>query len=482
MKKDGAASFRRRGRVFGRVALSLCLAAQLSCGLWSRDDGGAAEGRPAPHFRPGFNLFSPEQDVELGKMSAQEIVRQVPIMNDEPTVNYVQQLGARLAAKAPGHAFPYQFAVVGSRDINAFALPGGFVFVNAGAITAAKTEGELAGVVAHEIAHVALRHGTNQASKAYVAKRGIGILGSVFGDGELGDAVSVLGGAGANMIFLKFGRTAEIQADLEGARLMAAAGYDPRDMAKFFETLDAEGGRRAPEMLSDHPDPGNRVAAINEIVPSLQMSPKPVRDTPEFKQIKSRLAGASAVKTAKEPARVGPRDPNDIEPGTRPAPPAGELSEFRADDGSFSLRYPSNWDALGIKGDDANLIFAPKGAYGQRDGAVFATHGVFVGVVAPRAQDLGAANAAFVRQQIEANPDFRPRREPERVESAGRVWYRTLVAGPSAVTGVVELDIIYTTATSDGRLFYLITMAPEDEFEAYQKSFEQIIASLQLGS
>ena len=462
-----------------RAALGVCLVAQLSCGLWSKDDGGASEGRPAPHFRPGFNLFSPEQDVELGKMSAQEITRQVPLLNDEPTVAYVRQLGSRLAAKAPGHAFPYQFSVVGTRDINAFALPGGFVFVNAGAITAAKTEGELAGVVAHEIAHVALRHGTNQASKAYVAKRGIGILGSVFGDGEFGDAVSALGGAGANMLFLKFGRTAETQADLEGARVMAAAGYDPRDMAKFFETLDEEGGRRAPEMLSDHPDPGDRVAAINEILPSLQLSPKPVRDTPEFKQIKSRLAGNN-IRTAKEPERVGPRGPNDNEPATRPAPPSGEMREFRAGDGSYALRYPSNWDALGIKGDDANLIFAPKGAYGERDGAVFATHGVFVGVVAPQARDLASANAAFVRQQIEANPDFRPRREPERVESGGRVWFRTLVAGPSAVTGVVELDVIYTTATADGRLFYLITMAPEDEFQTYQQSFEQIIGSLQL--
>jgi hypothetical protein len=463
--------------------LGVCLLSQLSCGILSRDGGGGdtAGGRPAPHFRPGFNLFSPEQDVELGRMSAQEIARQVPLLNDEPTVTYVRQLGARLAAKAPGHAFPYQFAVVGTRDINAFALPGGFVFVNAGAITAAKTEGELAGVVAHEIAHVALRHGTNQASKAYVAKRGIGILGSVFGDGELGDAVSVLGGAGANMIFLKFGRTAETQADLEGARVMAAAGYDPRDMAKFFETLDDAGGQRAPEMLSDHPDPGDRIASINEILPSLQLSPKPVRDTQEFRQVKSRLAGDN-LRAAKEPARVGPRDPNDIEPGTRPAPPSGETREFRASDGSFSLRYPSNWDALGLGEDDANLIFAPKGAYGQREGSVFATHGVFAGVVAPRASDLAAANAAFVRQQIEANPDFRPRREPERVEAAGRVWYRTHVAGPSAVTGVVELDIIYTTATADGRLFYLITMAPEDEFQTYQPSFEQVITSLRLGS
>ncbi|MCA1635515.1 MAG: M48 family metallopeptidase [Acidobacteria bacterium] len=479
MKSEG----RRRGLRFRRLALALCLAAQMSCGgLLSRDGGGDAEsGRPAPHFRPGFNLFSPEQDVELGRMSAEEITRQVPLLNDAPTVEYVRQLGARLAARAPGHSFPYQFAVIATRDINAFALPGGFVFVNAGAITAAKTEGELAGVIAHEISHVALRHGTNQASKAYVAQKGIGILGSVFGDGELGSVVGALGGAGANMIFLKFGRTAETQADLEGARVMAASGYDPRDMAKFFETLNEQGGRRAPEMLSDHPDPGNRVARINELLPSLQLAPKPVHDSQEFKQVKARLAGGT-IATAKEAARIGPRDPNDIEPGTRPAPPAAETREFRAGDGSFALRYPANWDALGVEGDDTNRIFAPKGAYGERDNSVFATHGIFAGVVAPQARDLGAANLAFVRQQIEANPDFRPRREPERVESGGRVWYRTLVAGPSAVTGVVELDVIYTTAAADGRLFYLITMAPEDEFEAYQPSFEQIIASLRLAS
>jgi hypothetical protein len=473
----------RREGGWRRVALAFCLLAQMSCGgLLSRDGEGTADGRPAPHFRPGFNLFSPEQDIELGRMSAQEITRQVPLLNDAATVGYVQQLGARLAAKAPGHAFPYQFAVVATRDINAFALPGGFIFVNAGTIASANNEGELAGVLAHEISHVALRHGTNQASKAYVAKRGIGILGSVFGDGELGDAVSALGGAGANMVFLKFGRTAETQADLEGARVMAAAGYDPHDMAKFFETLSEQDGRRAPEMLSDHPDPGNRIAAINEILPSLEVSRKPVRDSQEFKQVRARLSGRAAVGTSKEPERVGPRDPNDIEPGTRPAHPVAETREFQAGDGSYALRYPANWDALGVEGDDTNRIFAPKGAYGQRDNAVFATHGVFAGVVSPQSRELAAANAAFVRQQIEANPDFRPRSEPERVESAGRVWYRTLVAGPSAVTGVVELDVIYTTATADGRLFYLITMAPEDEFQTYQASFEQIIASLRLAS
>src|SRR3712207_4571680 len=155
-----------------RLVIITFLVAQLACGgLLSGGDGGgggvndAGGARPAPHFEPGFNLFKPEQDIELGRMSAREIAQQVPILTDEQTTRYVQQLGARLAQHAPGYKFPYQFAVVGTREINAFALPGGPIFVNAGTIAAAKNEGELAGVVAHEIAHIALRHGTNQASK-----------------------------------------------------------------------------------------------------------------------------------------------------------------------------------------------------------------------------------------------------------------------------------------------------------------------------
>ena len=144
------------------------LAFQISCSRGSKNAGGVRE-----RFKPGFNLFKPEQDIELGRQSAQEIARQVPLLKDEATVSYIQQLGGKLASKAGGYKFPYQFAVVASKEINAFALPGGFIFINAGTITSAKNEGELAGVISHEIAHVALRHGTSQASKAYLARAGL---------------------------------------------------------------------------------------------------------------------------------------------------------------------------------------------------------------------------------------------------------------------------------------------------------------------
>jgi Zn-dependent protease with chaperone function len=451
---------------------------QLSCGRLTGGSGGGASAQPVPHFKPGFNLFSVEQDMELGRKSAAEVERQVPLLRDEGVVSYVQQLGTKLAARAPGYKFPYRFQVIATRDINAFALPGGFIYVNAGAIAAAKNEGELAGVMAHEINHVALRHGTNQASKAYVAKAGLDILrGIAGGHPDLDQAISVIGGAGANMVFLRFGRTAEREADIEGVRLMADTGYDPRDMAAFFETLQKQDGQRAPEFMSDHPDPGNRIASINEEMRKLRLSPNPVRDTDAFKAAKAKLTGSqSALKSSEDVTRTGPREPGKS--GTRPVSPSGTFKQFQAKDGAFAIEYPDNWDAL--VADDSNMIFAPKGAYGQTQDGMLCTHGVFIGAVAPEASDLESANAAFVNRQLKMNPDFRLVRSPQGIYLGNRVALATVVAGPSPVTGVMELDIIYTSATEDGRLFYLITMAPEDEVDKYNPTFDYIVKSVRL--
>ncbi|HEV2911856.1 MAG TPA: M48 family metallopeptidase [Pyrinomonadaceae bacterium] len=477
----------RRKSVGALLILSL-LSVQLSCrgllGDRSSEGVASAPGRPAPHFKPGFNLFTPEQDIELGRKSAQQIAQQVTLLRDDRINGYVEQLGKRLAAKAPGFPFTYQFAVIATKEINAFALPGGFIFVNAGTLAAAKNEGELAGVIAHEISHVALRHGTNQASKAYVAQRGIDILRTIAGGSRNAEEViTAIGGTGANMVFLKFGRTAETQADLEGVHIMAEAGYDPHDMANFFKTLQQRSGQRVPEFLSDHPDPGNRIATISKEMESLRINQNAVRNSNEFQQARALLTGGGggggpALSSTNEPRRTGPSDPSDNEPGARPPAPSSSMAEFQARDGSFALRYPNNWDVL--TADNVQMIFAPAGAYGQKDDAVFVTHGLFVGAVAPGAGDLETANAQFIQQQIEMNPDFKVARAPQPITFGGRRGYATVVAGPSAVSGVIEIDIIHTTATADGKLFYLIAMAPEDEFETYRQTFEQIISSLRL--
>ncbi|HZI19542.1 MAG TPA: M48 family metallopeptidase [Pyrinomonadaceae bacterium] len=281
----------RGSRLIGWL-LGACLLLQVACGGWPSSEGPLGlGGGAAARLAPRFNLFTPEQDVELGRMTAREYAGQLPLVEDERVVSYVQRLGERLAARAPGYGFEYRFAVVASPDVNAFALPGGFVFVNAGAVLAAESEGELAGVLAHEIAHVALRHGTNQASKAYLAKTGLNFIQAVTGGEEtrLGKFVGSLGSAGAELIFLRFSRASESEADLEGARLMASAGYEPREMASFFSRLGERSVERPHELLSDHPHPHERVAAIERHARSLGVTSHEPSDA-EFRKMKARLS------------------------------------------------------------------------------------------------------------------------------------------------------------------------------------------------
>ena len=278
----------RAGKVTGWVFITL-LTLQAACG--GALSGGGAQAA-LPHASVGFNLFSPEQDIQLGEASAEEIMRQVVVVRDERTSLYVQRLGERVAAAAPGYKFPYKFVVVASPEVNAFALPGGYVFVNEGAIQAARTESELAGVLAHEIAHVSLRHGTTQASRAYLARTALGLVNATaaVGQGDFWRMAAAACGAGVNRFFLRSNRAAELQADAEGARLLAEAGFDPREMADFFERLDEREGEREEAAVSDHPDPASRVESIGQVVAALGRQAARTRDSEEFRRIKSRLS------------------------------------------------------------------------------------------------------------------------------------------------------------------------------------------------
>ena len=213
------------------------------------------------------NLFSVQQDVQVGRQAAAQAERQMPILRDAQVTSYVNAIVRRLAAQAPGPDFPYQAKVVNSAEINAFALPGGYVYVNRGLISAVRNEAELAGVLAHEIAHVAERHGTEQATKAYGAQAGVGILAQLLGgrDRRLGVPEQIIGSLGVNAAFMKFSRDAEHEADRVGAQIMARAGYDPMAMATFFDLLQAQ--RRSnpnavAKFFSSHPPASDRSARI----------------------------------------------------------------------------------------------------------------------------------------------------------------------------------------------------------------------------
>src|SRR5688500_12509371 len=207
------------------------------------------------------NNYSPADDVKLGREAAAEVAKELPLLNDERTEDYVETVGRSLAAAIPPEfqhpEFRYTFEIVNQKEINAFALPGGPMFLNRGMIEAAKAEGEVAGVMAHEISHVALRHGTAQATKGQKFQIG-SVLGQIAGaivGGTAGSIISQGTQFGLGAYFLKYGREYETQADLLGAQIMARAGYDPREMANMFKTIEAEGGGRGgPEFLSSHPN------------------------------------------------------------------------------------------------------------------------------------------------------------------------------------------------------------------------------------
>src|SRR5580700_2704814 len=167
-------------------------------------------------FKAGWNLYSPQEDIRLGRQVAVDAEKQLPSCNSPKVDAYLAELGSKLIAKLPtaGVEYPFEFHCVNDKAINAFALPGGFVFVNRGAIEAADNEAQLAGVMAHEIGHVVLRHGTNQVSKAYLAKAPLAVLGGALGGNAAGAVMGSLGGLGLNSLFLHYSREAETQADL----------------------------------------------------------------------------------------------------------------------------------------------------------------------------------------------------------------------------------------------------------------------------
>lgn len=259
---------------FGLVCAMLVVAAQIC----------RADDRTP--LKPGWNLFTPEQDIQIGQQASRRVARQVVLLDDPRVDNYLDALGKRLASYAPGYKYPYQYRCVNDQNINAFALPGGFIYIDRGVIEAADDEAQLAGVMAHETSHVALRHGTNQVSKAEAWRIPLGLLGAA------GGLTGLIGQVGAgftlNSIILKYSRDDETQADVLGTQILYDSGYDPRALEQFFEKIEAESkGKEPAQFFSDHPNPGNRIGRIDEEVDKLG-GPEPNyrSDSDDFRSIK----------------------------------------------------------------------------------------------------------------------------------------------------------------------------------------------------
>jgi predicted Zn-dependent protease len=249
-------------------------------------------------LKPGFNLFSPEHDIQIGKESAAQVERTRPVIRDSELTGYLTRIAGRLAASKRSGTFQFRFSVINDPEINAFALPGGPIYVNTGLLAAVDNETQLAGVLAHEMSHVALRHGTHEASKAAFVEIPVILASEAIGDNDsmLAKLAQVGINFGAQSVLLKNSRSAESEADLNGARIMNDSGYDPVGMARFFDKLEQQGSGGGNGLLanwlSDHPSPGNRVKSVEDEIrylPRIRYSEVEPGTLPRIKSIVAKL-------------------------------------------------------------------------------------------------------------------------------------------------------------------------------------------------
>ena len=454
----------RTSRISTILALTLALA--LSAHADSRTQ-----------LKPGWNLFSPEQDVEMGREVAKQAERELSILNDRQATTYIDALGKQLAAHAPGgEKYPFQFKIVNDKAINAFALPGGFVYINRGAIETADNEAQIAGVMAHEIGHVVLRHGTNQVSKAYLAQAPLSILGGVLGSNSVGSVLAQLGvGFAANSIFLKYSRDAERQADLMGTQTLYDTGYDPKAMVQFFEKIQAESKGRASEFFSDHPNPENRISSVQHEIEKLGgMPPRARSDSPDFHEIKSKLAGMPAPPKAGTKAATNGR-PSDNRNG-KPDLPSTRYTTYNGRDLQF--RYPDNWHQYG---QGSAMTLAPDGGI-INNGAL--AYGMMIATFEPHYDRQGQISLEEATDQLvdelrRSNPNMRVMRSHERTRVGRERGLSTELSNDSPAGGR-ETDWIVTVLRPAGMLYYFVGVAPNREFSSYNRAFEDIIDSVRI--
>lgn len=429
-------------------------------------------------FKAGWNLYSTQEDINLGKQVAVDAEKQLPSCNAPKVDAYLAGLGSKLIAKLPtgGVEYPWEFHCVNDKGINAFALPGGFVFVNRGAIEAADNEAQLAAVIAHELSHVALRHGTTEATKARAAQAGVEIIGAIFGGNAGGALLTELGRFSAGGVLLRYSRAAETQADVVGTQVLYDTGYDPRALVQFFEKIEADSrGQNPPEFFSDHPNPEHRVERVEEEIDKLGGLPRNIkRDSVEFEAIKREVLALPVVKKDARTASGGARRPM----GPPPAPSAN-YAEYQAS--TYAMKYPDNWEKYGKKD---TVSFAPEGGVMEGgDGKGGLAYGVTVDVTKMQgdpgeAKALEKATQKLIGTLQKDNPKMKVVRQPGRVRLNGQPGLSTYLSNESPAGGE-ETDWLITVIRAEGLVSFMC-VAPQKDYEKYDKTFSAILDSVRL--
>jgi len=461
---------------------------------------------------PGKAPMTRDQQIQLGFQAASQVYQQMPVLPDSsPETQYIRKLGQKLVATIPSqYSWPFQFHVVPQKEINAFALPGGPMFVNIGTITAASNEAELAGVMAHEMSHVYMQHSAKQAGKAQTTATIAGIAGAILGavnPAGLGSLAQAGVQFGAQGLILKYSRGDEAQADAVGAIILYQAGYNPQGMADFFKKLAAEGSS-GPQFLSDHPNPGNREAAIQKEIAS--WPPKTYTTTSAaFGATRQRAMGIKAYSAQeiaqgaksgewarlnkqngavfKAPAGVGITTPAALTTpaSARPVGLESVLPSSRmvtSDLGPLKIARPDNWQVMPAQNGQGVRIAPPAGISGNAVG-----YGVVINAVKPQsgqAMSLDQLTAELVRAMQSGGGDLSPTGNAQAITVAGVQGRSVAMQSTSPFLAAngrqqIERDWLVTVPQADGSLLFFVFVAPQSEFERFRPSFENMLRSLQ---
>ena len=456
---------------------------------------------------PCSNPFTPQQEVTEGAKVAAQVYKTMPVLPEgDPVSQYVAQLGAHLASHAPGLKWPFTFHVVASQDVNAFALPGGSIFVNLGTIQAAETEAQLAGVMAHETSHVVLRHSTCNMKKQQTTNivAGLGSIASqiLLGNGAAGQLGQVLIGGGSGLYGLRMSRDDEKQADLLGTDILYNSGYDPRGMPQFFEIIQGKYGNGGAQLLTDHPNPGNRTEYVMQEIATLPRHADAIVTSAAFARVHAIAAketsftaqqvkdgvwknanyatgpgqhGQSLGQPQQSGAQYGPQGPvslNFAQLGIGTAMVNRSGKNFRID-------APPAWQLTEDPNGGATL--APAGGSG--------TFGLVYGAVIGTAQTDGitdddslASAAQRLAQQIsQQNGGLQQIGQTQKLKLNGKSANAMEFRGRSPLVGngntLPEHDWLIATASSDGDLHYIVFVAPEKDFSFLKTTFRTMLNS-----
>jgi Zn-dependent protease with chaperone function len=434
--------------------------------------------------KPGWNLFSKQQDIALGREYAQQVEKKMTVVEDKELTDYVTRVGMRLVRQGQLDDYPYYFKVVQDDSINAFALPGGPMYIHTGLIKAAENEAQLAGVLAHELSHVVLRHGTRQATKAqFVTLGAILVSGAASRGGSLTGILAQLGvGLGAGSYLLSFSRGMEGEADLLGAYTMAKAGYNPLELARFFEKLELQGGNQnslVARFLSDHPNPGNRIQAIEDQLPYMPRGPYNAQ-AGDLKQAQLLVAQLTPIQK-----RSGSPDQGEPAPSSpqQPAPAAsipvqmprievsGRLKPYEG--GEFGFSYPEEWEVS--HGSDQSLIVSDRnGRVGEAVG-----YGIMVNVVPAldgRVQ-LPKDTAAYLKGLAGSSANVKTEVGPADLTVGGAPALLTRLSSDSPYQEQRETDVVLTIDRGANMLVFIL-VAPSTQYQSLEPSFKKVSQSM----